>query len=116
MANRSKPQLAAPAKTNSRTKTGQGTKRTGPKKQTAAKPTSTGSNALARPGTKLERLITLLSKKEGATIGDLAKATGWQAHSVRGAISGTLKKKLGLTVTSAPVEGRGRVYRIAERA
>ncbi|MFT5182039.1 MAG: hypothetical protein ACI8S3_001926, partial [Alphaproteobacteria bacterium] len=58
-------------------------------------------------------LIALLSHEDGATIGDLTEATGWQAHSVRGAISGTLKKKLGLTVTSAPVDGRGRVYRIA---
>ncbi len=41
------------------------------------------------------------------------EATSWQAHSIRGAISGTLKKKLGLAVTSDVVEGRGRVYRIA---
>jgi len=44
-----------------------------------------------------------------------AEATGWQAHSVRGAISGTLKKKLGFTVTSDPHKSRGRVYRIADR-
>ena len=43
------------------------------------------------------------------------KATGWQPHSVRGAISGALKKKLGLAVTSEKVEGRGRVYRIAAK-
>lgn len=40
------------------------------------------------------------------------EATGWRAHSVRGAMSGALKKKLGLTIVSEVVEGRGRVYRI----
>lgn len=66
-----------------------------------------------RPGTKLALLTNLLRRKGGATIADAVKATGWQAHSVRGAISGTLKKKLGLAVASEAVEGRGRVYRIA---
>ena len=42
------------------------------------------------------------------------EATGWQAHSVRGAISGNLKKKLNLEVVSEIIEGRGRVYRIAK--
>jgi hypothetical protein len=42
------------------------------------------------------------------------ETTGWQAHSVRGAISGSLKKKHGLAVTSAPEEGKGRVYRIVQ--
>jgi hypothetical protein len=46
----------------------------------------------------------------------MQSATGWQAHSVRGAISGALKKKLGLEVTSEKIDGRGRVYRIAEAA
>ena len=64
-------------------------------------------------GTKQATLIDLLKRKTGATIADLVKATGWQPHSVRGAISGTLKKKLGLTVTSERIEKRGRVYRIA---
>ena len=68
-----------------------------------------------RPGTKLATLIGLLDCKDGATIGDLQEATGWQAHSVRGAISGSLKKKLGLDVASQQEGGRGRVYRIIGR-
>ncbi len=58
-------------------------------------------------------MIDLLKRKKGATIEEIAEATGWQAHSVRGAISGALKNKLGLAVTSERVEDRGRVYRIA---
>ena len=65
-----------------------------------------------RPGTKQALLIDLLNREDGATIDEIVTATGWQAHSVRGAISGTLKKKLGLTVTTAKIEARGRVYRI----
>ena len=55
----------------------------------------------------------MLRRPKGATIEQMTAKTGWQAHSVRGAISGALKKKLGLSVTSETVEGRGRVYRIA---
>jgi hypothetical protein len=75
-------------------------------KRSASKP------AAPRPESKLSLLQTLLSRKNGATIDEATKATGWQAHSVRGAISGTFKKKLGLRVTSE-VTDRGRVYRIA---
>ena len=83
---------------------------------TAAKSTGQQPPSAARPGTKQALLIDLLQRKKGATIDDAVKATGWQPHSVRGAISGTLKKKLGLTVTSALIGSRGRVYRIVERA
>ncbi len=69
-----------------------------------------------RPGTKQALLIDLLKRKKGATIEEIVEATGWQAHSVRGAISGALKKKLGLAVTSEKVQARGRVYRIVERS
>ncbi len=72
------------------------------------------SPAAVRPGTKQALLIDLLKRKKGATIEKIVAATGWQPHSVRGAISGTLKKKLGLAVTSERVGDRGRVYRIAE--
>ena len=65
----------------------------------------------ARDNTKLARLITLLRRRQGATITELVATTGWQAHSVRGALSGTLKKKMGLAVTSEAAEG-GRIYRL----
>ncbi len=74
--------------------------------------TSEKTDTSARRGTKQAILIEMLSQLKGATLADLVAATGWQAHSVRGTISGTLKKQLGLAVTSAVVEGRGRVYRI----
>lgn len=67
---------------------------------------------LPKEGTKLGTLITALRKPEGATVPELMAATGWQAHSVRGAISGNLKKKLQLEVVSDVVEHRGRIYRI----
>jgi len=71
-------------------------------------------NSAPRTGTKLALLISALGSKKGATISDLTTATGWQAHSVRGAISGALKKKQGLNIVSTAIDGRGRVYRIAE--
>ncbi|MEQ9639620.1 MAG: DUF3489 domain-containing protein [Alphaproteobacteria bacterium] len=67
-----------------------------------------------RPGTKQARLVDLLRRKKGATIAEVMVETGWQAHSVRGAISGLVKKKLGLPVDSETVDGRGRVYRIVK--
>jgi hypothetical protein len=91
-------------------KTGRGAARS----PTAAKP-KTGAPPSVRSGTKQALLIDMLTAKDGATIDQIVKATGWQAHSVRGAISGTLKKKLGLIVTSEAVEGRGRVYRIVKQ-
>ncbi len=66
-----------------------------------------------REGTKQALLISMLRRPEGATVDEVVAATGWQRHTVRGAISGALKKKLSLEVTSEKVEGRGRVYRIA---
>ena len=75
--------------------------------------TNADAKTPTRHGTKKALLIEMLSRPKGATLADLVAATGWQAHSVRGAISGTLKKKLCLAVTSAVVEARGRVYRIS---
>jgi hypothetical protein len=58
-------------------------------------------------------VIEMLRRSEGATIAQIMAATGWQAHTIRGAFAGALKKKRGLTVTSAKAEGGERVYRIA---
>jgi hypothetical protein len=63
-------------------------------------------------GGKIGVLVKLFSRKSGASIEEAIKATGWQAHSVRGAISGALKKKHGFTVASEANANRGRVYRI----
>ena len=62
---------------------------------------------------KQDEVIAMLRRPEGATVDEVANATGWQRHTVRGVFSGTLKKKLGLTIASAKEE-RGRVYRIPE--
>lgn len=66
----------------------------------------------ARTDTKQAKLIAMLETKDGATVEEIASAFGWQSHTVRGAIYGALKKKLGLDINSEKVEGRGRVYRI----
>ena len=67
-----------------------------------------------RAGTKQALLIAMLQTAEGATMEAIVAATGWQAHTARGAMSGALGKKLGLVVTSAKEEGRGRVYRLGQ--
>jgi len=66
-----------------------------------------------RDDSKQAKLIEMLRRPEGASIEEIVAVFGWQAHTVRGAIAGALKKKLGLDVTSEKIEGRGRVYRIA---
>jgi len=65
----------------------------------------------AKRPSKQDEVIAMLRRPEGATVDEVAGATGWQRHTVRGIFSGTLKKKLGLTIASAKEE-RGRVYRI----
>jgi hypothetical protein len=67
--------------------------------------------AAAQPKGKLGTLVDLLRRPEGATLKVMQEATGWQAHSVRGAIAGSIKKKLGFSVSSAKADGE-RIYRI----
>lgn len=65
-----------------------------------------------RKGTKQEKLITLLRRKEGATIEQIARALAWQRHTVHGVLSGTVRKRLGLNVVGADNADGTRVYRI----
>jgi hypothetical protein len=69
----------------------------------------------AKRVSKQDAVIAMLRRPEGATVDEVASATGWQRHTVRGVFSGTLKKKFGLTLASA-TEERGRVYRIGAAA
>lgn len=83
--------------------------------QSGTPPAETPTSAVQRrKGTKQETLIEMLRAQGGATIDEIVAATDWQPHTVRGAMSGALKKKLGLHVTSEKVENRGRVYSLPE--
>ena len=74
---------------------------------------NTSSTPSPAPTSKIDTVITMLRAKGGTSIDQVIKATGWQAHSVRGAISGHLKKKLRLKVLSEKIDGT-RLYRIAK--
>lgn len=63
--------------------------------------------------TKLAQLEAMLRRPDGATVEQISKSLAWQTHSVRGAMSGALKKKQGLTITSEKTDDGRRVYRIA---
>ena len=65
--------------------------------------------------TKQERVLTLLSQSEGASIEEMMQATDWQQHSVRGFMAGTVKKKLGFPLTSSKPNDGVRRYRIQTR-
>ena len=65
--------------------------------------------------TKHDCILTLLSRREGATIPEMMQATEWQQHSVRGFLAGTVKKKLGLELTSSKAIDDVRRYRIVTR-
>jgi len=69
----------------------------------------------SRKQTKQAACLALLRGADGASIDELQKATGWQAHSVRGFLAGAVKKKLGLALTSDKDAGGVRRYRIASQ-
>ena len=68
------------------------------------------AGAIAREGSKTAEVVELLRRKQGATLAEIMKATGWQAHSVRGFLSGTIRKKMGLKVESAKGSDGERSY------
>jgi hypothetical protein len=83
------------------------------KKKVGSGAAKAAAKKAAKPkATKLARLETMLRQPGGATIEQLGKSLGWQSHSVRGVIAGTLKKK-GIAVVSEKPESGERIYRIA---
>jgi len=85
----------------------------------ATKPTKSGKRPTPKPkahtardGSKKADIIRLLERAKGATLEELMSATGWQAHSVRGFISGTLGKKLKMKIDSFRTEKGDRTYRV----
>jgi hypothetical protein len=86
----------------------------GPSAKAASNKKPRAEKRSAASETKLDKLKAMLSRKDGMTVAEASEATGWLTHSVRGVMSGVFKKKLGLTIDSKKVEGRGRVYRIGQ--
>ena len=95
------------------------TAKSGKKATPAKKPAKTAKSAKkagkpkpagAREGSKTEKVLELLKRPDGATLKEIMKATGWQPHSVRGFLSGTIGKKMGLTVNSTKGEDGERSY------
>jgi Protein of unknown function (DUF3489) len=78
-------------------------------------PKAKGTATTPREGSKKQIVLDLLRRKDGATMAEIAKATDWQAHSIRGFISGNLTKKMGLVVESSKNEAGERTYRIATK-
>lgn len=108
------PKVTKQAKRAPRGAKGAKTKGKSAKKTTPAKKAPKGAkNAkVAREGSKTDRVLDLLKRPGGATAKELVEATGWQPHSVRGFLSGTIRKKMGLTVTSSKTEDGERTYSV----
>jgi len=86
-----------------------------PKKAKAAKQASAkDATAATREGSKKAIVLDMLKRPDGATLADIMSATSWQAHSVRGFISGSLGKKMGLTVESFKRQDGTRAYKLAQ--
>jgi hypothetical protein len=100
MTNSNKPKTAKSKLTKV---TQRGAPKSGPPKATSTKITS-----------KSDQILNLLCRKQGASLQEMQKASGWQAHSVRGFLAGTVKKRLGLKLTSEKANGDVRHYYVAQ--
>jgi hypothetical protein len=112
--------VAEKPKANKKARVGQKGAHVAPKKAKAAPkakavkkaPKAAKKAETAREGSKTAKVLDLLKRPEGVTLAELMKTTGWQPHSVRGFLSGTVGKKLGLTVQSAKDDDDGRTYSV----
>ena len=84
-----------------------------PRRKDTARRSTTGTQPAARTGSKQAKVIEMLRRHGGTSVAEMMKATGWQAHSVRGVLSGSLKKKLGLVIVSEKSRTGERRYRIS---
>jgi len=80
----------------------------------AAKPARAKESTMPRAESKGAKILALIRRPKGATLAELAKLTGWQNHSIRGYLSGTVGKKMGLTVESTKRDDGERVYSISK--
>jgi len=106
-----KPALPATARNSARAGTKSRSRRVAGQQKT----TPERRAATARPASKAAAVLAALQRERGATIEELMAATGWQAHSVRGFLSGTVRKKLALEVLSEAT-AQGRRYRVVSGA
>lgn len=108
------PKATQKATAAKRARTGAPKKAKAGKKASPAKkaPKSAARAKGAKDGSKAGKVLDLLKRPDGATAKELMKATGWQPHSIRGFLSGTVSKKMGLAVTSTKGEDGERTYSI----
>ncbi len=83
-----------------------------PKSKSKSQPATSASTQESRAGSKAAAVIALLKSKRGASIAEMTEVTGWQSHSVRGFLAGSLRKRHGLEVTSEKRSGEDRRYRL----
>jgi hypothetical protein len=116
--------MTKPKNTNPKKPTAPAAKSKAPKKNKAAElpvapsqaetPAGETGSKPPRKESKLDLLIGLLKRPEGATIDDMTEATGWQKHTVRAALSHALAKKRGYQIVSEKPQGGKRSYKITE--
>jgi outer membrane biosynthesis protein TonB len=101
----------APQRAHVATKKGKASKKASPAKK-PPKGKGRKKAGVARDGSKTAKVLDLLKRSDGATLKELMKATNWQPHSVRGFLSGTVGKKMGLTVKSTKGDDGERTYSV----
>jgi hypothetical protein len=108
-----KAQPAATKKAKANKKPAKAKKAATPKKAAkASNAKASKAKGAAKSGSKAAIVLDLMHRKEGAILAEIAKATDWQNHSIRGFVSGHVTKKLGLKVESAKSDAGERTYRI----